>query len=168
MNADAVETLCSVLETTDKEQAQAALTDGVGYCCLGVATVICPTMDNERRRVFLGLDPWPSNNDIHSGKLAPVEVMEWLGLPHEDRHRMGEDEPDFDYREYDPRLEFPHDYYGARVLVWAQAVYDSGVDPGDYPSVEDEVSLAGLNDSGLTFKQIAQMIRYFGLAGEGE
>lgn len=132
------------LATTDAEQAQGALCyiDAEGrtaYCCLGKGSMLVPDMPT------LFPDFGDPDYDVNASKvrfgydreddLAPREFMKWLGY-----------EEGIDTEcSFNVFIDFPEDLR----------------DPKD--TVLHYFGAADLNDSGFTFAEIADVIRYFGL-----
>lgn len=145
INQENLETWLREMETTDKPQAEKQLCEVVevgadgepkfGFCCLGLGSAIVPSIGFR----------FNSERPAHVGdmgyfdgesELAPPAFARWLGV----EVRGGE-------LDSDVFIDYPSDLAdhttGRPLRICATA--------------------AMLNDAGLTFAQIAQTIRYFGL-----
>lgn len=107
-----------------------------GRCCLGVAC--------DLSGVKADFDPTLPTILIWDGaeNLLPTSVVRWLGL--EVPHWVNSDEEGV----WDLLLDLPDEVY----MKDAQT-----------PTLDRHLTASIMNDSGFTFKQIAQMIRYFGI-----
>lgn len=140
LNDDHLEIWLRTLETTDKPQVKAHLCavdddNQVGFCCLGIGSVLAGLVPE-----WSDVDPSAPGNYAYladEADLAPVEFITWLGL-----------EPEDEGGAYDIILDYTHEM--------PKAEPDYGV---------WMLRASSLNDWGLTFPQIAQMIRYFGVKG---
>jgi hypothetical protein len=159
-------TWANELATTDKEQAPGALclafSDGrKSYCCLGLGSTLVPDMKISKP-MFYTLDRAVPQVKVGFGKLkadvlAPIEFMSWLG------YDMSEKSADTDYDVY---FDIP-DSITERSSFDREAEGDGGnPDYDETCGLLRKNSAASLNDDGLTFAQIADIIRYFGLSDE--
>lgn len=110
------------------------------YCCLGV---LCDVLlDDDKAPITLN-ERYDHDEDTdivfsYESSLLPTDVVDYLGFDSAD--------PDFGF-DLDPDL----DYYGSD---WEYR------EPFDDRGTVVELSLSGLNDSGFTFGQIADVIRW--------
>lgn len=160
-------TWANELATTDKTQAPGALCllygDGrKSYCCLGLGSTLVPGMQTNKQQAIdlvLGVKPQVKVQFGQLGvdTLAPIEFMKWLG------YDMSSSNPDTDYDVY---FDIPDD-------IKERSAWDrEASDDGGNTHYDNECGLlrknsaASLNDDGLTFAQIADIILYFGLSDE--
>ena len=156
INQENLETWLREMETTDKPQAKQTLCAVVevqpggdltyGYCCLGLGSLMVPTID------FVGVsdeDLYEGANGFFDGEanLAPPSFCEWLGVEIRTNADGGQ-------MESDVFIDYPEE------LRNQPSIDGTGKIEGPLRKV---ATAAMLNDAGLTFKQIAQTIRYFGL-----
>lgn len=105
------------------------------YCCLGLG---CEVMGLEPH---VELDSeFPSYGARRAQLLAPVEFIVWLGL---DPNSPSFRDHERSQGEFDVRVDYPE----------ALCMQDDSNPP----------SAAGMNDSGFTFSQIADVFEYFGI-----
>jgi len=155
------------LATTKERQARASLCiEYVGeqkeYCCLGLGSTLVPKM--QIKQVGTG-DLTPDGRSkfafgrTGATSLAPYEFMVWLGYDEDDLIP-------FDAGEYDVYFDIPYSIKERSIDAQNNAAFDDdpSLDGSGVPLVNN--SAASLNDDGFTFKQIADVIRYFGLSDE--
>lgn len=115
----------------------------LGFCCLGVAADMAKVKyrdypeDSRRRYATTG------DGDLfgsYEGLVLPPEAQEWLGVTSED-----------------PPLGFDPDNNEHHIVLSATIGHEA-YDLLDNPTLTP----AGLNDAGLTFAQIADVIEQFG------
>lgn len=159
------------LRTTTERQTDGALAkkidigadaEVIGYCCIGFGcTFSAPDIRIE----------WPDDADdtddalkgVFGGHrvddLAPIEFMEWLGY---DTHHWSMDQgAAFDiHPDWPTRLRVRSEYDKRDSMLGGDATADH---LGKHLV---SVSLAGLNDDGVTFAQIADIIHHFGLSDD--
>jgi hypothetical protein len=146
VNEENLETWLREMETTDKPQVDGFLCratdddkDVLGYCCLGLGAELVPGINiitvGENEDGYCGSKFF---GETAEDALAPVEFIDWLGIDRSDAE---------DKSSYDIALDFPDEMH---TIDGNEARYN--------------LTAAGMNDAGFTFPQIAQMIRYFGIA----
>lgn len=151
------------METTDKGQTNGWLsynmnvdgdyTSDQRYCCLGLGSLLVPGIeitdlgDGEDHRQNFGVN----KEDL----LAPVEFIDWLGIDHRelDATRIPGEDP----TAYDIVFDFPEGMHSPELK--------NSPSGSTYVIYREGLTAAGLNDAGFTFKQIADIGRYFGIAG---
>lgn len=128
---------------TDPDNAENDLKSSAEFCCLGVAAYLCES--------DIRLPRWTNDGVVvHQGgvcfdgdtELAPGRVANWLGFPGFDDYGSGED-----------RVDFLPDWGGIRDR-------DSLLLRGGF----HRMTVSRLNDTGMTFAQIADVLDYFGIA----
>lgn len=126
----------------------------VGYCCLGVGCLVAGVRHevetNPSERLVEEGDPLGNFGDGYTD-LAPPEFMDWLGLPV--GNSIGRETNGSDV------------YIDIPVGMPKQGLEDAG---SAFQQTQGQITAAGLNDSGFTFPQIADLIWYFGLVEHWE
>lgn len=112
MNQEVKAKWLTALRSGDYKQAQGALKDNTGFCCLGV---LCDVYDKEHKQ-----DNWTENSigdglHINSHGLPSATVMKWAGLP-TDETSLGDN---------NPKTSIPHSKYTTMRLGVAD-LNDSG------------------------------------------
>lgn len=143
------------MRTTEKPQADGKLSKQIepgvyGYCCLGLGSLLVPGIEINR----VDNDPDDEGLDVEDqtivyfngqDDLAPIEFIEWLGLRTPTMSDGGSG--------FDLRPDYPLDLH-IQGVPGAQ---------GKQGMLADTCSAAGMNDSGMTFAQIADVFAYFGV-----
>lgn len=115
-----------------------------GYCCLGIACKIAGDLGK----------PYIENDGQHV--LLPIVVADWLGLEEFWTDRTDDYGTDWTFRGLMDRepdkgvdifLDWPEEY-----------PLPNGFDSGD-----NNMTASWLNDNNLTFREIADCLRYFGI-----
>lgn len=145
MNMDNVRIWVNELRTTGKPQTTERLartldTNKTGYCCLGIVEVLADSPESDESYDEDGpcfkndLDKYPDENTFADTNLSTFG-RDWLGV-----------------KDDDPTLDVPGEYIGRVARI------DGG------QGIEGAPTCANLNDDwGLSFKEIADMLDYFGL-----
>jgi hypothetical protein len=175
LNLDHLRSWVTELREGDRLQVKGGLakftsdndgTTKVGYCCLGVG---CEVAGVDKYQ-FQFEDPDENDEDADAysygtggmTELAPPEFLTWLGFTVDDNHAGNG---------YDLRLDYvPDDLADVSVqgteeqhAKWTERVAEYERPYSDYADPLFPLTLAGLNDSGFTFAQIADCIDYFGI-----
>lgn len=174
MKSDNITKWAHDLRTTVERQATGALAmrldvgevkDSVGYCCIGFGcTVSAPGIairwPDESEDFIDDGDPTRARFGTHAvDDLAPIEFMEWLGYD-ADHWNMDRESA------YDIHPDWPTNLR-ERSAQDVAAKDDGGSNRYDHQGKHlVSVSLAGLNDDGVTFAQIADVIHHFGLSDD--
>lgn len=148
------------LRTTDRLQGHGALhsfdpegDEPAQFCCLGVGCEVAMV----RGQVFtLGAEDGESSFGMlrlydDRSDLAPISFGRWLGFSYTEL--TAQNNGDF-------LLDWPVEWLRPTAPEsWAQ----SGTKGGETPVTKTSFRLSILNDDGLTFAQIADLIEYFGI-----
>lgn len=149
MNTAVVEAWIEELRSGRREQATGALChiDENGkqsFCCLGVVTDMYAAQIGISKEISTAhhlnfSDPQVRYGEHGENAVLPVEMIDFLGLPHNQRN---------------PSFDLP---------LTSEQIEQAEVDGMPYI-----ICLAELNDDGFTFEQIADVIQYFLIDNEGE
>lgn len=173
MRADLLDDWLTALESGDYDQVRGQLgsynanredrhqegfTPRDAFCCLGVLCDVALDYDDapiELVGVGIGVDGFAvrargdsSNFGAISGSMPPPVFNVWAGETIDTMNDYKAWDYSFDVADEADVVDWEADY----ALRWAE--------PFDHRGVTVELSLPGLNDSGFTFAQIADIIRW--------
>lgn len=138
MNEERLAQWITELRTTEETQCKGQLhVDGDGYCCLGIGYKLVPGY---------------SERDLLSKRLAPPSFLIWLGF---ERVSSLDEDVRIDWQD------------GLETQGQVSTYNDEDVYGGGVPYTADMGGAAELNDSDFTFKQIADVLAYFGIRERG-
>lgn len=150
MDEDRFNKWVHTLRTTDKPQAKGHLCVEEGgvrsYCCLGIGAELAGVPETAVRH--LGAPGKEGKALVYFGEcgdLAPPGFLDWL---------------DFDWSDPDTEVEVAD---GADIELDTGSLLMRPATPGAAGAGVGHFTAAGLNDIGLTFSQIADMLDYFGI-----
>ena len=127
--------------------------EGPAHCCLGVAAELSGRASMRQAGSVFHFSGTHYSDNHEYDTFPPYSVMEWI---------LGREIPveGTDYSsDKDPRI----DLGPVAGLLMQGDKHSLSYNPGWNPGPIGSLTCAGLNDSGFTFNQIADMIEYFGV-----